>query len=302
VCGVGEIDVDIYLQVPSVPLATEKSRGDPIEFHPGGMIGNFLVNIRRCGLRAIYQGRVGVDRFGDLAMDALRREGVDVSLATKRSEDHTFFCVVLHDGGGEKQLVTAVTPCKDYGPGDVAEKVLASSRHVHTNLTPGTPWLVALAREHGCSVSVDIDEFPSEDIVAWARDVDVLFVAERSPQDGSAGQRVVSLLDHGCQMIVATKGADGAAAHRLVDGALVVDRVNTPQVDVVDTTGAGDCFAGWLISQLLRDTSLHESLRLASAAAALSTRGRGPQSTLPTRQEVEPVARTLHVETSRYIR
>ena len=162
VCGVGEIDVDIYVRVPSLPLEGEKTRGEPVEFHTGGMIGNYLVASRRAGLRATYLGRVGDDRFGEQALAALRHEGVDVTNANVKAEQQTFFCVILHDGGSARQLVTAVTPCKDYGPEDIHADVLAATRHVHTNLTEGTESLVARAREHGCTVSVDLDELPAD--------------------------------------------------------------------------------------------------------------------------------------------
>lgn len=296
VCGVGEIDIDLYMQVDELPLSTEKNRSDHVELHPGGMIGNFVVNATRAGLRASYQGRYGGDRFGAEALAALRQEGVDVSRATHRPDSPGFFCVVLHDGRGMKQLVTAVTECKDFDKQDIDLHGLREARHVHTNLTPETPWLVAQARSAGCTVSVDLDLLPKSGPPAWARDVNVLFVAEREQRTARANVAQDLLVD-GCDLVVSTRGADGATAYQKVDGDLMATEVDTPPVRVSDTTGAGDCFAAWSVAALLQGEPLDAALRLGSAAASLSTEGRGSRSAIPTREAAQRSADGLATRT-----
>ena len=56
---------------------------------------------------------------------------------------------------------------------------------------------------------------------------------------------------------------------------------------VVDTTGAGDCFAAaFLYAQLMSQLDWVQTLRFANKAAAMSTTGLGAQSALPTADEV----------------
>ena len=83
------------------------------------------------------------------------------------------------------------------------------------------------------------------------------------------------------------------------DGALIVPRCGSPAViaapvvDVVDTTGAGDCFCGTLAVTLAEGMRLTEAARWSVAAAALSTTSRGARGRIPTRDEVASVARAL---------
>ena len=75
-------------------------------------------------------------------------------------------------------------------------------------------------------------------------------------------------------------------------GALVVDErgartMPTLRVDVVDTTGAGDCFDGALAVALAEDWPIDEAVRFAAHAAALACTRLGAQSAQPERAEVE---------------
>jgi sugar/nucleoside kinase (ribokinase family) len=66
-------------------------------------------------------------------------------------------------------------------------------------------------------------------------------------------------------------------------------RVPSPQVKVVDTTGAGDAFDAGLIDAVLDGTNPLDMLRRASACGALSTRMAGGLMGLPGREELEQV-------------
>jgi ribokinase len=63
--------------------------------------------------------------------------------------------------------------------------------------------------------------------------------------------------------------------------------VPTLRVDVVDTTGAGDCFDGALAVALAEGRSIDEAVRFATHAAALACTRLGAQSAQPERAEVE---------------
>ena len=70
-------------------------------------------------------------------------------------------------------------------------------------------------------------------------------------------------------------------------------------VEAVDTTGAGDCFAGALCHYLPAGLDLGAAGSLAVAAAALSTRALGAQSALPTDAEVRAAAAGTHTARTR---
>jgi ribokinase len=62
-------------------------------------------------------------------------------------------------------------------------------------------------------------------------------------------------------------------------------------VEVLDTTGAGDCFAGWFAAELAKGRILEDAARRANAAAGLSVTRAGAGSSMPTKAEVESFLR-----------
>jgi ribokinase len=83
--------------------------------------------------------------------------------------------------------------------------------------------------------------------------------------------------------VLVTIGARGALLVRGSDAVLIP----APQVEVADTTGAGDSLNGALAAELARGRELEDAARFAVAAASLSTRRAGAREGMPRRAEVE---------------
>jgi len=83
------------------------------------------------------------------------------------------------------------------------------------------------------------------------------------------------VLGAGCGAVVITRGAQGARIHRA--GVAVVD-IPAFEVDVVDTTGAGDAFSAALTGWLASGASLEESVEVAAAAGAITVRASGARN------------------------
>ena len=77
--------------------------------------------------------------------------------------------------------------------------------------------------------------------------------------------------------VIETRGAQGVVIDR--DGR--VEPIGAPVVDVVDTTGAGDCFNGALGAALAAGRSLTDAVTDGVIAAALSVRVRGAREGMP---------------------
>jgi len=89
---------------------------------------------------------------------------------------------------------------------------------------------------------------------------------------------------------IATLGEHGSVA---IDGGGQGWRIGRIDVDVVDTTGAGDAYVGYLIAALDRGMPLPEAMRFASTGASLSCETRGAQSAYRARAEIETRMREL---------
>jgi ribokinase len=91
------------------------------------------------------------------------------------------------------------------------------------------------------------------------------------------------LLAWGPRTVIATLGERGA----LIVQAEAADYVRAATVQAVDTTGAGDVFIGTLATLLGEARPLHDAVKWANAAAALSVTRPGTQTSFPHRDEVE---------------
>ena len=85
-------------------------------------------------------------------------------------------------------------------------------------------------------------------------------------------------------MMAVTLGGEGAY---LVNRGQEIARCSAFEVEVVDTTGAGDCFCGALAVALAEKMPTEQALQFACAAGALATTKLGAQSGLPYRDAVD---------------
>ncbi|MEP6704252.1 MAG: carbohydrate kinase family protein, partial [Acidobacteriota bacterium] len=83
VVGFGTNAVDFLIQVPRYPEFNSKIELTNYSQAPGGEIATAMVGLQRLGMRTSYVGRFGTDHAGDVGMDSLSREGVDLTHAEK---------------------------------------------------------------------------------------------------------------------------------------------------------------------------------------------------------------------------
>ena len=273
---VGSVNVDLHVRVPQHPGPGETVLGSTLVRLPGGKGGNQAAALARLGARVRLHAAVGNDADGRWSLEALHTAGVDTADVLRLDGVPTgcALVVVEHDGGNRIVVVpgaNAELPTVS-SVGDV--DVLVAQLEVPTEVVTAA---MAAARRAG--VVTVLNAAPAQALPArLLADVDVLVV--NAPElRVLAGDRDPSAL---ARAVVVTRGADGADVH--VDGA--VARVPAPSADVVDTTGAGDCFVASLAFDLARGRSLEDAVRFACRAAALSVTGLGARGALPTLAEV----------------
>ncbi|MCP1167131.1 MULTISPECIES: carbohydrate kinase family protein [Limimaricola] len=284
---VGDIDMDIIIRVPEPPGRDQKVDGERVAQTPGGMAANVAVGARRLGTPVRMLGAVGDDAMGREALAALTTEGLDLDHVVTRANTPTFFCVIMVDRAGEKSLVKAISEAYLPRVTDLTPAAFEGATHVHLTFT--RPELVAAtvarARAVGATVSLDLEAAdlppPGAGIGALLKDIDLLFVSEHSRAE--AERRFGSLATRDDQAIATTLSARGA---RLERGG-TCHEVPGHEVEVVDTSGAGDAFAAAFLHTWLQGRDDLIALRFANAAAALSTRAYGAQAGLARLEEVE---------------
>lgn len=290
VIGVGDIDVDMFLEVPTLAGRDEKVPARLLGEHPGGMIANVTCAVSVLGGSAAMVGRVGTDAYGEIAVRGLRDLGVDTSQVTVVNGGRTFYCVIMLDGSGEKALTAVLTDCHRPGRGDIDPACFADTRVVHLagDYLDLAIWVGREARDRGALVSLDLEASTAAHGVPALRpllgDTDVLFMNHAGSRMFHDDPERALHLAHalGPRVVVVTLGAHGVLASDSVD----VVRVEVLQSPVVDTTGAGDCFIGAFLSQLLTAPGVEQASRYAVAAATASIRAVGARTALPDHEAV----------------
>ena len=171
---------------------------------------------------------------------------------------------------------------------DVTEAALNGVRHLHLT-SIGDPALcrrvLDAARSSGATASLDIERADCPEDAAVLLDAikgfDLIFcnAESRAFVDAALERPLAGLV----AAVVTTLGADGAQVET-AEG-----RISSPSFTpkIVDTTGAGDCFAAaCLHARLAARLDWKDAIRFANCAAAISTTGLGAQSALPTTDQV----------------
>jgi len=282
---------------------------ESFQAHSGGAPANVAVGLARLGLRAGFVGVVGDDEFGHLLGRKLAEERVEAALRFT-AEAKTGVWFVSLDAGGERSFFTptgADSADKLLDERDVARVPPArifhcgSSSHIRPAAQQALRSAVRAARGRGVTVSFDPnvrahlwrdlrelralcdDVVPLCDVVKLSEDEVEPCLGVRDP--ASALDRLHAL---GVQLACVTLGARGAMARRGNETA----QVPAPQVEVVDTTGAGDGFLAALLASDPLRSPLSATLRFACAVGSRVCTRLGAVAGLPSRSEAESLRDT----------
>lgn len=284
---VGSANADLVVQVGRHPAPGETVLGSDLAVYPGGKGANQAVAAARLGARVALLGRVGTDGHGRLLRESLRRDGVELS-HLHDTPAASGVAMIAVGPRGDNSIIVAPGANSLLSEDDVwgAAPLLRSAPIVSLQLEIPMPAVLAAARLARRAVLNLSPATPVPDeLLALC---DPLVVNEHEAAlvlggMGDAAQQAKALLALGPRSVVITLGADGAVTAE--DGA--VQPVPSPRVAPVDTTGAGDAFAGALAWRLARGDALADAAAFAARVGAATVRRPGAQNSYPTLAEVE---------------
>lgn len=290
----GSINLDIAFRADHLPRAGETVLGQDYLVSPGGKGANQAHAARRMGAEVCLVGAVGHDAFAAPALARLEAAGVDLS-ALQRVDAPTGCAGIVVDARGENQIVVAPGANLALRDAHVPDALLARARAVLLQQeVDATANAAVLARAQAQGCLTVLNNAPARELgLDVLRHVDVLVVNETELAatwrgvslpglESDATRRVQALSQALGLTVVLTRGAEGVLA--CAGGDLIA--VPAFAVNVVDTTGAGDTFAGVLTVGLMAGDPLEAALRTASAAAALACTRPGAQVAQPGADEV----------------
>ena len=274
------------------------SHNTAFEIYSGGAPCNVAIGAARFGAKVAYSTVLGDDPFGQFLIDALKVEGVNIDGVRVTDEDETGLCFVTLDKNGERSFLhrgghSSILLTKDDLPLHLVRKsqamlfTIGSLRNeqgeeaVRTAIStcPGVilcdPGICPGNWGHTTVVQKRLHQtLPLCNVVKCSSDECQFVTGESNPED--AANKLLSL---GVELAVITLGPDGALWKRQHDSG----HVPSPDVTVVDTTGAGDAFMAALCVSLskkghpqdLSREAISQSIAEGCAAGALAVTHRG---------------------------
>ena len=283
---VGMLVADIFgSPIDALPAAGELVRIDRYLLSVGGCAANTAAALRRLGVGSNLVGKVGKDLLGDFVLRDLERLGIDASFVVRSSSQPTSCTFIVNVRGQDRRFIHCFGANADFSLADVDRHALDGARALYVGGYLAMPalrpeHLVQLFREakqRGLITALDV-VIPAGASASPADVQEVLPLTDvflpnndearalTGCEDAEEQAEVLSRLNPSCTVVI-TLGKAGVLARQ---GDLVL-RAGIFKVDSIDESGSGDAFdAGFLVGTL-KNWSLDESLRFASAVGASCT-------------------------------
>ena len=294
VVGVGINATDTIIRLPRFPEFNSKVEILSVEVQPGGQVASALVACQRWGLRTRYVGKVGEDEAGRMQVSTFAREGVAAEVIVAAGASSQMAFILVDEDSGERTILWKRDADVALRPEDLRPEWITQARvlHVDGHDTAAAATAARWARLARIPVSADLDTvYPG--VEALLPNVDYMITSRQFPEritgESDLRNSLPALMKrYRCKVAAATMGSEGVLAW---DGAAF--RYSPAfEVNVRDTTGAGDIFHGAYLYGLFQGWSIERQLEFSSAAAALNCTAAGARGKISPIADIEELMRT----------
>ena len=281
--NLGSINIDNFYQVAHIPTPGETIAAGHMSVGLGGKGANMSVAAARGAARVVHIGAIGVE--GTWTRDRLIEYGVDTRFIIDGTRTgHAIICVA-EDG---ENAITLFTGANHEITSDLIGSSLSEAQtgdiFVTQNETNAQAQACEMAKQLGLRVVYAAAPFDAGAVQAVLPHIDMLIMnqVEADQLTNALGLRPDQL---DVQDVIITLGADGC---RWFDNQMgrVHEHAAIP-ADVVDTTGAGDTFTGYILAGLDRGMPMEQAIRLASQAASIMVSRQGTADVIPDLKDIQ---------------
>ncbi len=310
VIAIGELLIDLIADNPGTRMEDQTT----FKRFAGGAPANFIVGVRKLGHEAGLITKVGDDFFGRFLLEALEKEGVDVSQIIITNEYKTALAFVGLDESKKPSFSFYRSPCADimlkeseinteyiksskvlmYGTVSMADEPARSAIKKTIHIAKQNNVLVACDPNLRDDLWHHLD--PREHLLEVLEKTDIFIpsLSEAEFITGKKGEKALeAIFEIGPDMIGLTSGEQGSRIITKEESFFAPSF----KVPVVDTTGAGDAFAAGMITGLLLKLDMYDIPYFANAVSALKIMKQGAMS-LPTMKEVMDFLKQRNVKIS----
>ncbi len=294
---IGDLCVDIFMQVAAYPAAGGDGTVQAMYQHTGGSAANTAMMLANLGGEPTLLTHTGSDVWAQKLLPILEGAGVRVDRIVQESSDQTGLTFLVVSSDAERTMFTYRGANRNLHPDDIVESLFQEVDFLHISsyaclTAPQSEAVlkaVEFASHHNVKISLDIGVEPAslarEKIWKTLPELSLIVLGEPEAlvitQKESLSDAISTLLKTGVQVIALKLGREGC---RLIRKDQDVHLAGFP-INAVDSTGAGDSFSAGMIHGLTHDWPLEMAGRFANALGALAASRWGTGEVLPSLKE-----------------
>lgn len=296
---VGSYNTDLMSKTPWLPKHGETVLGGPFKLGPGGKGSNQAVAASRLGAEVYFVGCVGADYFGEIARNNFIKEKINIDYLKISENQHTGMALILVDDKTAENMIVVAPGANmeiDIPLVENAREIIIDADVVLLQLeipVEIVEHVIKLVYKSNNTISI-LNPAPGKKLEKKTWEKVSLITPNRSELElitnrsintvEEAEKAAKEIVSSGVKNVIVTLGKEGA----LVVNSKETTHVPTfEEVEIVDTTGAGDAFNGGLAIALSEGKNLVEATYFANAVASLNVTKVGTAPAMPYREEVE---------------
>lgn len=284
----GSLNVDRVYGVEDFVRAGETILAKSLSFFPGGKGLNQTIALARAGANVYHVGCIGRD--GGILKDTLVENQVPLTYIKELDADGGHTALQVSESGQNAIIVYSGTNhmLTENFVDEVMQTVEPGDYVLMQNEINLVPYIIRKAKEAGAQVALNPSPITKE-LMSYPLEMVDLFIVNEIEGEAVTGekepQKILTAFreKYPHAKIVLTLGSEGSCYQDETTFAMQEIYKNT----VVDTTGAGDTYCGYLLTCLMEDVPVKEALHMATAASSIAVSRQGAAPSIPKREEVE---------------
>lgn len=284
----GSLNVDRVYGVEDFVRAGETILAKSLSFFPGGKGLNQTIALARAGANVYHVGCIGRD--GGILKDTLVENQVPLTYVKELDADGGHTALQVSESGQNAIIVYSGTNhmLTENFVDEVMQTIEPGDYVLMQNEINLVPYIIRKAKEAGAQVALNPSPITKE-LMSYPLEMVDLFIVNEIEGEAVTGekepQKILTAFreKYPHAKIVLTLGSEGSCYQDETTFAMQEIYKNT----VVDTTGAGDTYCGYLLTCLMEDVPVKEALHMATAASSIAVSRQGAAPSIPKREEVE---------------
>ena len=287
---VGSLNMDYVIKCKRIPRKGETIKGESFSCHPGGKGANQAAAVAKLGCKPVFIGARGDDTDGKELEESLIKDGVLTDLIISNKNTGTAHIFVNQNGDSYIVIISGANEQLTENDVEERQEVIKNANYILLQFeTPVKTVFKTIEIANKFEKKVILDPAPAQNIPeSILKKIDHIIpnteeINQLTPQlnNTSLKEKARYLIDLGVKNVIVTCGEKGVNVYNKNSSFTL----EPPKVDSIDTTGAGDAFAGAFVVGLNQNLSLKQAVEFAMNYAALTVTKPGAQSSYISKEE-----------------